>query len=117
MKLTEKQIQNQILDYLAYLPGCKAWPNQSMGVYDPVRKTFRRQGGHHNRGVADIIGIYRGWMICIEVKSATGKLASHQAEFLEEMNQRGAIAFVARSLEDVIAKLGSIEKPPRVGLL
>jgi penicillin-binding protein-related factor A (putative recombinase) len=102
LKQTEKQIQNAILEYLNYLPECKAWTNQSVGIYNPATGGFRRQVGKYtSKGVSDIIGIYHGKMLCIEVKSKTGKLSEHQEMFLKEMKRHGAIAFVARSVNDV----------------
>lgn len=99
---SEKEIQNAILEYLSFLPDCKAWTNKSTGTYDPRSQRFIPQRGKfHNRGVSDIIGIYRGKMLCIEVKSKKGKLAPHQEMFLQEMKRHGAIAFVARSVNDV----------------
>lgn len=99
---TEKQIQNAILEYLSFLPECKAWTNQSTGIYDAKAGCYRSNKGRFtNKGVSDIIGIYRGKMLCIEVKSKKGKLAPHQEMFLQEMKRHGAIAFVARSVNDV----------------
>ena len=90
------------------LPTCKAWTNQSQGVYDVKAGGFRRMGRWHNKGVADIIGIYRGRMLCIEVKSAKGKLSPHQDVWLKQMHALGAIAFVARSVAEVAKELKRI---------
>jgi hypothetical protein len=42
-------------------------------------------------------------MLCIEVKSAKGRITPEQKQFLSEMASLGALCLVARSLEDVIA--------------
>lgn len=46
-------------------------------------------------------------MLCIEVKSARGRLRPEQKEFLQAMANLGAICMVARSLNDVIAAFES----------
>ena len=53
------------------------------------------------RGVSDILGIYRGKMICLEVKSEKGRVRPEQKEFLDRMTQLGAIAGVVRGLPEV----------------
>lgn len=90
--------------WLNYQPKCKAWKNKSMGTYDPVRKAFRRSNDRFSqKGTSDILGIWSGKMLCIEVKSAKGRLSPEQKEFLTEMAGLGAICLLARSLDDVIA--------------
>lgn len=82
------------------------WKNKSTGTYDPVRKAFRRSNDKFSqKGTSDILGIYQGRMICIEVKSAKGKLSPEQRQFLHEMSTLGAFCMVARSLQDVVDAL------------
>lgn len=105
-KLTpsEREIERSILGWLNYQPKTKAWKNKSTGTYDPVRKCFRRSNDPFSqKGTSDILGIWAGKMLCIEVKSAKGRLSPEQKQFLSEMANLGAICLVARSLEDVIA--------------
>lgn len=100
-KLTEKQIENAILDYLSYLPGCY-WKNNSVGVYDVARKVHRKPGKYFRPGVSDILGIDNtGRFIAIEVKTAKGRLSENQKLFLEDVNKNGGLGFVARSIECV----------------
>ncbi len=58
------------------------------------------------RGVPDILGIYQGRLLGIEIKTATGKPSPEQERFIQNINAAGGLAFVARSVEDVIEKLG-----------
>jgi len=60
------------------------------------------QGLGSKRGVSDIIGIYKGKYLAIEVKTPRGKLSEHQEKFLQAVNLEGGIGFVARSVDDVI---------------
>lgn len=101
-KVSEQQIQKSICEYLFTLKNCMIWKNNSVGVYDPTRKIFRKSRGPFVRnGVADILGIYHGLPLAIEVKSKTGKVSKDQREFLEEFDRNGGIAIIARSIEDV----------------
>lgn len=76
-----------------------------MGVYDPMRKRFRRLSGFAIRGVSDILGIHKGRMLCIEVKSAKGRLRPEQREFLDKMSKLGALTCVARGWPEVLHAL------------
>lgn len=77
--------------------------------------TFQKQYGsktHYIRantakGMSDIMGILKdGRTLAIECKSPTGKVQPHQYEFLEAIRNAGGLAFVARSVDDVILRLG-----------
>ena len=76
-----------------------------------VRSLLRAAGIFHYKhwggpmgypGVADIIGCYKGRMIAIELKSPTGKPTPEQERFIQNVNEAGGIAFVARSIDEVI---------------
>ena len=89
----EGMIKNLIMDYLNAIPGCYARTVQLGSI-----------GGRSNssKGMADIIGSYKGWALAIEVKTAKGKLSSEQEAFLAAWRVRGGgISIVARCLEDV----------------
>jgi hypothetical protein len=107
-KPLEKQIQNEILDYLNRLPHCKAWQTQSGAIYDPTRKTFRKPPKWAPVGVADIIGIWHGYFLAIEVKRPGGRISEHQKQWLSDMVERGAIGMIAYSLSDVVTLLEQI---------
>jgi hypothetical protein len=57
-------------------------------------------------GIADIIGIYRGKFLAIELKAPKGVLSDNQKVFLKRVLDEGGIAIVAKSLDDVIDGLG-----------
>lgn len=59
------------------------------------------------RGVADILGCWEGRMLAIEVKRPGGKVTDDQEKFLKKVAENGGIAFVARSVDDVISGLGA----------
>jgi hypothetical protein len=59
----------------------------------------------------DIVGVLPGGKaLYIEVKTATGRLSPHQEKFLSILENAGAVAFVARSVEDVMQRLSIKER-------
>ena len=106
-KITEKQIENAILDFLALLPNSVFWKNNNTGVFDPIRKSFRKTSRHHRNGCSDILGVLLdgntgiGKFVAIEVKTKTGRVSKNQKQFLEDVRNCGGIAFVARSVDEV----------------
>jgi hypothetical protein len=63
------------------------------------------QGQFSEPGVADIIGIYQGKPLAIEIKTSRGKLSEIQADWLGRFAQAGGIVIIARSPEDVAEAL------------
>ena len=115
----EYVVQKEILEYL-HTPRlkdvCYVWRNQSTGVFDPVSNTFRiNKGLGRINGVSDILGVCGtatlsadgalglGRLLAIEVKSSKGKPTPDQQAFIMHINNRGGLAFIARSVEDVEA--------------
>lgn len=106
--LSEKMIQDQILSFLKSKQ-IFAWQNKSTGTYDPTKKMFRRPGLWFKKGTSDILGILPGGLLlAIEVKTKKGRPTPEQTLFIEDITQRGGIAFIARSIEDVEKHLRGI---------
>ena len=103
-KVSENSIQNSILLYLNSIPKCFAWRNNSVGIYDPQKKVYRKKVGRFDiNGVSDIICIYNGHTLFIEVKTPNNKnkLSIAQKEFMTKVTRCGGIAYVASSIQDV----------------
>ena len=47
------------------------------------------------KGIADILGIYQGRFLAIEVKKPGGRVSPEQVKFLQRVNDEGGIGFVA----------------------
>lgn len=62
--------------------------------------------GVANPGGADLIGIFEGRFLAIEVKSRTGRSSPEQVVFGELVKRKGGIYILARSVEDVRRGLG-----------
>lgn len=101
MKITEKQIEVSILHYLK-LKGIFAWKNDTTGIYSEKRGAFiKRHSKYHMTGQSDILGIFLGRFLAIEVKKPGNYPTANQREFMESVRKHGGIAFVARSIKDV----------------
>lgn len=94
----EQAIQNAILDYL-WMRGHAAWRINS-GAIKTERGSLVRLAPP---GTSDIIGcvVPTGRMFVIEVKQPGKDATPLQQAFLDRMAEAGALAFVARSIEDV----------------
>ena len=86
MGMKESDITKQILDTLK---GCGVWAWKHWS------------GPMSHVGIADILGIYQGRFLAIEVKGPRGKVSDAQSRFLRNIEEHGGIAFVARSVEDL----------------
>lgn len=98
----ETDIQREILEALIH-SGYMVWRNNSGAFWSHQRQAYIKvQGVGRINGVSDILGVLPdGKMLAIEVKSKTGRLTPEQGEFLIKVSNRGGLAFVARSLQDV----------------
>tara|TARA_R110002020_G_scaffold94189_1_gene226872 strand:+ start:150 stop:527 length:378 start_codon:yes stop_codon:yes gene_type:complete len=113
--MLEKEIENLILEYLSYMPGY-FWKNQSVGVYDSVRKQFRKSHNKfHVNGVSDILGCLPGGrLVGIEVKTKKGRATANQKAFMEKIGNCGALPFIARSVEDVKEQLEELKERNKI---
>jgi len=62
----------------------------------------QHQGLGSTPGIPDIIGIYQGRLIGIEVKAPGGRLSEAQEKVINQINKAGGVAFTAHGIEDVI---------------
>jgi hypothetical protein len=101
IKTPESQIQNTICDYLARKKHF-FWRNNTTGIYDPTKKSFRRKPKYAMNGVADIIVITEGgYAVFLEVKATRGIQSADQKEFQKRCEEKGCEYYVCRRLEDV----------------
>jgi hypothetical protein len=116
--ITEKHVENAILDYLL-ARGLFVFKNQSTGIYDPTKRTFRKKSKYQINGVSDIAGILPdGRAFYCEVKKPyiskkTNKIAHRTQEqleklasedqlfFIDKVKKLNGVAFLADSLEVV----------------
>ncbi|MBF0350940.1 MAG: VRR-NUC domain-containing protein [SAR324 cluster bacterium] len=100
VKVSESNAQKAIIQWLGCHRGVFAFRVNNMGVplWTNGEKRFRHAP---DLGLPDIICCYQGRMICLEVKSSTGKQSKHQLEFQRKVEWAGCEYYVVRSIEDV----------------
>jgi hypothetical protein len=91
-QLTEKEVTRQIRQVLKI---CRVWH-------------WKEWQGPMSfpKGISDILGIYKGQFLAIEVKRPGGRMSPDQEKFIDRVNQEGGIGFVAYSVDDVVERLG-----------
>lgn len=101
-KRNETALVKAAIDFLT-MKGAMCWRNNTTGVFDPTRKTFRTFTGR--KGVADILGIWKGKPLAVECKMKGNKLSPDQQSFITEFKTAGGLAIVAYDLDDIDAGL------------
>lgn len=99
----EKITQRAICDYLA-LKNFFFWRANNIPVYgqsNDGKRRFRALPKYTPRGLPDIIVLYKGKFIAIEVKREGMKLRPEQGEFGCKCSINGGFYYVAHSVEDV----------------
>lgn len=101
--LLEKEIQKSILMFLKKHPKVQWVARFNSGTFMDGDRYIT---SNSQRGMSDILGMLKGGrLLAIECKSRTGRIQPHQQEFLDLISDGGGLAFVARSVEDVLARL------------
>lgn len=99
---SEKQLCNQIIEFLNY-QGAYCWRTNAgmLPIESNGRSRMVRIG---NAGTSDIIGIYNGRFIALEVKKpeTRKRVTEKQTEFLATIKQHGGIAAVVTSPEEAL---------------
>lgn len=97
LKLSEKNIQDQIRDYL-----------DRRGIYNRRCNVggSRMKGGiwvrFGKKGDPDLFAIFRGMHVAIEVKRPGGEQSDEQKAAMGQIRNAGAIYILAESLDDVL---------------
>ena len=106
--LSEHDIQRVVMEYLkrhpkvAFVGRFNSGTAQNTDDYGNTR--FTRFNSV--RGFSDIHGMLKGGRaLYVEVKSKTGRATADQQLFIDMVTASGGLAFIARSVEDVIAML------------
>lgn len=112
LQVPEAQVQNAILDYLAYRADVVLFWRHNVGAaVDTTPGRPKRYVQFGKAGQADILGMLEdGRFLAIECKSTSGRLTRSQLEFLNRVNLGGGVALVARSVEDVARVLDGEER-------
>jgi len=105
MKLSEKQIQRQIIEMLNY-SGCFVYGQNAGQIPIEGMNGKTRMIKVGKKGIADIIGLRKsdGKFVAIEVKTPErrGNVTFYQQQFLEQVKEYGGITGVATSVEEAL---------------
>lgn len=112
-KTPEKDIQLSICEYLAY-KRFFFWRQNVNPIFDRKTGTVRRMPPYSKTGVPDIILIYKGKFVGLEVKNETGKQAPSQIEFERDCKSHGGYYKVVRSVGDVMDLIKIIDKLEKI---
>lgn len=97
---TSNDLNKQTIDLINYRGGF-AWRNN----------TGRRGGvSYGKRGSGDVIGMYHGYFVSVETKTPNDRASDAQFKFIEDVRFHGGFACFARSIDDVVEFLDSIDK-------
>lgn len=104
MAAAETRIQNQILRWFAARPDLGRVCRMNSGA---LRARDGRLVHFGVPGLADIVGILRphGRLLCIEVKTPTGKQSPAQARFQNMIDTNGGIYIIVRNVSELAAML------------
>lgn len=107
-KLSEHDIQSQILDWLKakHIFHWRANTGSSGPMFHNGKRRFVRFGP---KGCPDIFAVIGGRLIGIEVKVPGNEQSEHQRWFEAELVNAGGIYFIANSLKDAEWMLESID--------
>jgi hypothetical protein len=100
--LTEHEIQNAIVRWVAMHDGCRIF-RQNTGA--AVIKGQRVSFGTPGQGDLRMVVAPEGWLVEIEVKTATGRQSPKQKKYQAMLESMGACYILARCVEDVWSAL------------
>lgn len=113
---SEHVIQCAVARYLDLalggIPDCIWWAVPNGGFRD-VRTASKLKAEGVKPGVSDIMVLWGGRLICIELKTAKGRQSPEQKEWADAATCAGAAYYVARSVEDVEEFLDTCGVPLR----
>ena len=109
-EIAERDILKAIMQLLKQHPKVARVWRQNSGTFQMqygAKSRFVR--ANTARGMSDIAGVLKtGRAFFIEVKARKGVVHEHQQQFLDDVAAGGALALVARSVDDVINALEGI---------
>ena len=99
MKLYEKKLQNALMLRVGGLAWARLWRVQ-VGVYRHLHSNEKVTVGM--KGQSDLFGVMApsGRLVCIEVKSPTGRVRKEQDAWLRMVNRFGGVGIVSQLPSD-----------------
>lgn len=101
---SEAEIQAAILVAVTALPGAMFW-RASAGLFKNQRGGFVRANAV---GCPDVLGVYQGRFVGIEVKTPAGRQSPAQKRFQAAVARAGGVYVLARSVAEALDNLQAI---------
>ena len=95
--MKESEIQDRIRLALGAVPDLVLWRNN---IGNAMIRGAMVRFGVGGKGGADLIGIYRGKFVAVEIKSDTGRQSPDQKLFEQLVLRKQGVYVVLRSVED-----------------
>lgn len=105
--MKESQLQDAIRLALGAVRGLVLWRN-NIGVAEI--RGHKVRFGVGGPGGADLLGIYRGRFVAIEIKTSTGKQTDEQRTFQDLVTRLGGEYRILRSVEEAREWAAEIEE-------
>ncbi len=105
-KETANQITRNVLRIANFKNRCVAYRINNVGVWDEKKGMHRK--GNTEKGLPDIVMIYEGRYIGIEVKAGSDRLSEDQKKRKFEIERAGGVYFECRSTDDFIRFFDSL---------
>lgn len=104
--MTESQLQDAIRLVLGADPACVLWRN-NIG-HAVMRHGARVTFGVGGPGGADLIGMFHGRFVAIEIKTPTGRQSPEQRQHQALVESKGGVYAILRSVDDAHAWLAQM---------
>lgn len=108
--MLEKDIKNQMMEWFGYQKGAFVWVQNQGSYYEGEGKSRHGFKATSIGGVSDILGIWQGYPLAVEVKRPKMKPTDLQIQFLTQFAAAGGIAIVAHSLDELQVALTKAER-------
>lgn len=103
--MKESDIQRDILQYLKKA-GIFHWRTPNL--------TYGKRKNIVTKGVADILALFAGKLVAIEVKKPGGILSEDQKTFHAEILRNGGLSLIAYSTQDAVTFFRGLHEDPNM---
>jgi len=91
-------LTDAVIKYIK-LHGGVAYRINTVGVYDEKLGGLRNSG--MKKGLPDVIGIYKGRFLGVEIKVGKDRQSDHQKDREVEINQAGGVYLIAKTFDQI----------------
>jgi hypothetical protein len=99
--MSEIEIQSSVCEYLQRRKHFFSRIN-NIPVFDQKRKVYRALPKYTRKGFPDIIVLWKGFPVFLEIKAPKGRQSPEQKEFEEDCKKQAIEYHLIKSIDDVI---------------